>query len=167
MTRLKMMQQQVQQLHQQGQQQFPSKIQQIWKSCHSNDGFSKYDGRDIMGSGQKQPCPKWPNGARVAINFCIHFEEGAEYCELHGDGDENNNLNREQEKIDNNDLESNPISRNLVVESLYEYGARVGFWRLHRIFKTRKIPCTVFAAGMVRNRIVKRRSEIVPIIKFG
>jgi hypothetical protein len=57
-----------------------------WKSRHENDQLSKYGGsRDMVGSGETPPSPKWPNGAKVALNFVIHFEEGGERCLLHGD----------------------------------------------------------------------------------
>lgn len=58
-----------------------------WKSQHENDGHSKYGGRDPVGYGQKPPKPKWPNGAKVAVNFVINYEEGGERCLLHGDNE--------------------------------------------------------------------------------
>lgn len=59
--------------------------QSTWKSQHENDGLSKYGGRDIVGYGSRPPAPKWPNGAKVALNFVINYEEGSEKCILHGD----------------------------------------------------------------------------------
>jgi allantoinase len=56
-----------------------------WKSYHANDGLSKYGGRDVMGYMEKTPAPKWPGGAKVALNFVINYEEGGEKCILHGD----------------------------------------------------------------------------------
>ena len=56
-----------------------------WKSHHENDGLSKYGGRDCVGYGQTTPKPKFPNGAKVAVNFVINYEEGGEKCLLHGD----------------------------------------------------------------------------------
>jgi hypothetical protein len=58
-----------------------------WKSQHENDGLSKYGGRDTVGYGEKTPKPKWPNGAKVAVNFVINYEEGGERCLLHGDNE--------------------------------------------------------------------------------
>jgi hypothetical protein len=54
-------------------------------SLHENDGLSKYGGRDMSGYGDKPPAPKWPKNAKVALNFVINYEEGAEACLLHGD----------------------------------------------------------------------------------
>jgi hypothetical protein len=59
--------------------------QTTWKSQHKNDGLSKCGGRDLMGYGAKTPNPKWPRGAKVALNFVINYEEGGEACLLHGD----------------------------------------------------------------------------------
>ena len=63
-----------------------------WKSKHENDGLSKYGGRDTVGYGEKTPKPKWPHGAKVAINFVINYEEGGERCLLHGDNESENLL---------------------------------------------------------------------------
>jgi hypothetical protein len=52
---------------------------------HENDGLSKYGGRDLIGYGDRPPAPKWPKNAKVALNFVINYEEGAENCILHGD----------------------------------------------------------------------------------
>jgi hypothetical protein len=56
-----------------------------WKSDHENDGKSLYGGRDLPGYGGHPPQPHWPRSAKVALNFVINFEEGAESCLLHGD----------------------------------------------------------------------------------
>jgi len=55
------------------------------KTHHENDGLTKYGGRDHLGYGGHPPNPKWPKGAKVALNFVINYEEGAEKCLLHGD----------------------------------------------------------------------------------
>ena len=52
---------------------------------HENDGLTKYGGRDLLGYGSQPPAPKWPKGAKVALNFVINYEEGGEKCILHGD----------------------------------------------------------------------------------
>lgn len=75
-----------------GRKRSPSKVimaqqQTTWKSQHKNDGLSKCGGRDLMGYGAKTPNPKWPRGAKVALNFVINYEEGGEACLLHGDGE--------------------------------------------------------------------------------
>jgi hypothetical protein len=57
----------------------------VWKSQHENDGLGKYGGRDLVGFGEKPPSPKWPNNAKVALNFVVNYEEGGENCILHGD----------------------------------------------------------------------------------
>ena len=64
-----------------------SVMKTIWKSQHENDGLSKCGGRDTVGYGEKTPKPRWPNGAKVAINFVINYEEGGERCLLHGDNE--------------------------------------------------------------------------------
>jgi hypothetical protein len=61
--------------------------EQYPKSHHENDGLSKYGGRDLMGYAAKPPTPKWPRGAKVALNFVINYEEGSESCLLHGDNE--------------------------------------------------------------------------------
>lgn len=59
-----------------------------WKSAHENDGLAKYGGsRDMLGYGDQPPSPKWPNNAKVALNFVINYEEGGEKCLLHGDNE--------------------------------------------------------------------------------
>ncbi len=56
-------------------------------SSHPNDGKSQYGGRDIVGYGSKPPHPRWPNDAKLALNFVLNYEEGAENCLLHGDNE--------------------------------------------------------------------------------
>lgn len=104
-------------------------------SSHVNDRLSKYGGenaRDLLGYGPSSAV-KWPKGAKVALNFVINYEEGAELCTLHGD-------------------DVNDGKRFVTVETVYDYGPRTGFWRLHRLFTSRKTPVTVFAVGMALER---------------
>ena len=118
-----------------------------WASTqHENDGLTKYGGRDLMGYGEQSRPPKWKHRAKVALNFVINYEEGAEKCVLHGD--------RESEHLLSDSIGAQPREgeRNLTIESMYEYGSRAGFWRLHRMFTKKKIPCTVFACGMALER---------------
>ena len=56
-------------------------------SQHANDGKSQYGGRDIIGYGSNPPDPRWPNNAKLAINFVVNYEEGSENCLLHGDNE--------------------------------------------------------------------------------
>ena len=102
--------------------------------------------RDLVGYGRNGPDPKWPGGARVAVQFVINYEEGGENCLLHGDG--------ASEAFLSEIVGAVPIegARNLNMESLYEYGSRAGFWRLHRLFTERRMPVTVFAVGMALAR---------------
>jgi putative urate catabolism protein len=101
--------------------------------------------RDLVGYGQNPPHPKWPNGARIAVQFVLNYEEGAENCVLHGD--------QQSEVFLSEIIGAAAYSdRHMSMESLYEYGSRAGFWRLHRLFTRRKIPITVFAVTMALKR---------------
>lgn len=105
-----------------------------------------YD-RDLIGYGENPPNAKWPNQARVAVQFVINYEEGGESCILHGD--------QYSEKFLSEIVgaESYKNIRHLNMESIYEYGSRAGFWRLLRLFKSRQVPVTVFgvASAMEKN----------------
>jgi putative urate catabolism protein len=107
--------------------------------------------RDLRGYGQHAPDPDWPNGARVAVQFVINYEEGAENCVLHGDQASEAFLSDIPGAVafDN--------QRHMNMESLYEYGARAGFWRLHRLFTDCELPVTVFGVAMA----LQRHPEIV------
>jgi putative urate catabolism protein len=96
--------------------------------------------RDLVGYGPTPPDPKWPNNARIAVNFVINYEEGAESSVLNGD---------ERSEAFLSDMVGAPshAGRAMAMESLYEYGARAGFWRLHRLFTQRKAPVTVFGVA--------------------
>ena len=102
--------------------------------------------RDLVGYGQHPPDPKWPGGARLALQIVMNYEEGGERSILHGDG--------ESEAFLQEVVSMQPLAgvRNLQVESMYEYGSRVGFWRLMRIFAERGLPISVFAVGMALER---------------
>lgn len=102
--------------------------------------------RDLHGYGQRPPDAKWPNGARIAVQFVINYEEGAENCVLHGDAASEAFLS----EIVNAPAIKN--QRHMNMESLYEYGARAGFWRLHRLFTERGLPVTVFGVAMALER---------------
>ncbi|MBX9591403.1 MAG: allantoinase PuuE [Hyphomonadaceae bacterium] len=103
--------------------------------------------RDLVGYGQTPPDAQWPGGARVAVQFVINYEEGGENCVLHGDAASEAFLS---EIVG---AQAWAGLRHMNMESIYEYGSRAGFWRLHRMFTERKLPVTVFAiaTAMARN----------------
>lgn len=102
--------------------------------------------RDLVGYGQTPPDAAWPEGARIAVNFVVNYEEGAENSVLNGDAGSEAFLS---EMVG---AASHP-ARAMAMESLYEYGSRAGFWRLHRLFTARRVPVTVFgvAAALAAN----------------
>ena len=97
--------------------------------------------RDTLGYGATPPDPKWPNGARIAISLVLNYEEGGENCLLHGDAGSEAFLS------DIAGAQSWPDERHWNMESLYDYGARAGFWRLHRLFCGLGLPVTVFGVA--------------------
>ncbi|MGJ4945948.1 allantoinase PuuE [Bradyrhizobium sp. HKCCYLS1011] len=103
--------------------------------------------RDLIGYGRTPPHPRWPNEARIAVQFVINYEEGGENCILHGDAASEAFLS---EIVG---AQPWPGQRHMNMESIYEFGARAGFWRLWRMFTARKLPVTVFAiaSAMARN----------------
>ncbi|MGI9223463.1 MAG: allantoinase PuuE [Woeseiaceae bacterium] len=102
--------------------------------------------RDLRGYGRQPPEPGWPDGARTALQFVINYEEGAENCVLHGDAASEAFLSEIVGAV------AYPEQRHMNMESLYEYGARAGFWRLHRMFNARNLPVTVFGVAMALER---------------
>jgi len=102
--------------------------------------------RDLRGYGRQPPEPKWPDGARTAVQFVVNYEEGAENCVLHGDAASEAFLSDIVGAV------AYPEQRHMNMESLYEYGARAGFWRLHRMFTERDLPVTVFGVAMALER---------------
>ena len=102
--------------------------------------------RDLVGYGRRPPEARWPGGARLALQIVLNYEEGAERSILHGDRESEAFL---QEVVTMQPL---PEARNLQVESMYEYGSRVGVWRLLRLFAERGIPVSVFAVAMALER---------------
>ncbi|SMX44868.1 allantoinase PuuE [Actibacterium lipolyticum] len=97
--------------------------------------------RDMRGHGSTPPDPKWPNGARIAVQFVINYEEGGENCILHGDAASEAFLSEIVGAA------PWPGQRHWNMESIYEYGARAGFWRLHRLFTGEKVPVTVYGVA--------------------
>ena len=102
--------------------------------------------RDLIGYGRRTPDPKWPGGARLALQIVMNYEEGGERSILHGDSESESFLH---EVVATEPL---PGVRNMNVESTYEYGSRAGFWRLLRMFAERSIPITVYAVAMALER---------------
>ncbi|PON11789.1 allantoinase PuuE [Candidatus Entotheonella serta] len=102
--------------------------------------------RDMIGYGRSTPRPQWPNGAQLAVQFVINYEEGAENCILHGDAASEAFLS---EIVG---AEPWPGMRHMNMESIYEYDSRAGFWRLHRLFTSRQIPVTVYGVAMALER---------------
>ena len=97
--------------------------------------------RDMIGYGKNVPKANWPNEAKIAVQFVINYEEGGENCILHGDGASEAFLS---EIIG---AAPWPNQRHWNMESIYEYGARSGFWRLHRLFTKMEIPVTVYGVA--------------------
>ena len=102
--------------------------------------------RDMVGYGRETPDPKWPGGARLAVQVVINYEEGSENCILHGD--------KASEAFLSEIVGAAPLegARNMNMESIYEYGSRAGFWRLHRLFTARGLPVTVYGVAMALER---------------
>jgi len=97
--------------------------------------------RDLVGYGRHPPHPRWPGGARVAVQFVLNIEEGAESCLLNGDA---------QSEAWLHELPGRPArtgERDLSVEGMYEYGSRAGVWRILELFSVRGLPLTAFAVG--------------------
>jgi allantoinase len=113
------------------------------------DSYKNYP-RDLIGYGRTPPHAKWPNGARVALQFVLNYEEGSENSVLHGDAGSETFLS---EIIG---AQAFPM-RHMSMESLYEYGSRAGLWRLLRMFEDRKLPLTIFGVSMA----LKRNPEAV------
>jgi len=100
----------------------------------------------MIGYGANPPDPKWPGGARLAIQFVLNYEEGGENCILHGDDASEAFLS----EIVGADML--PDVRHISMESIYEYGSRAGVWRLLRLFKKFDIPLTIFGVAMAMER---------------
>jgi allantoinase len=103
--------------------------------------------RDLAGYGRNPPDPRWPGGARIALQFVINYEEGGERSILHGDATSEAFLS------DVLGAQPWPGQRHMNVESMYEYGSRAGFWRLWRFFQDHGLKVTVFgvASALARN----------------
>ena len=115
----------------------------------------KKDARDFIGYGRESFDPKWPKKSRLAINFIINVEEGSEYSPLMGDPKSESGLSEVpggRHKIN---------QRDLAIESIYEYGSRVGFWRLTTLLEKYKMPHTFFVCALT----LLQNKEISSFIK--
>lgn len=97
--------------------------------------------RDLVGYARNPPHPNWPGGARVAVNFCINYEEGGERSLVNGDA-------TSEDRISDLVVQARLGARDFNMESCYEFGSRVGFWRLMRAFQDRSLPATVNLVGL-------------------
>lgn len=111
--------------------------------------------RDMVGYGANPPDPKWPGDARIALQIVMNYEEGSEYSIPDGDNHSETYL------WEVPGASMGPGNRDLIVESVYEYGSRSGFWRLMRLFAERDIKITVFGAALALERNPEAARAIV------
>ncbi|WP_321341421.1 allantoinase PuuE [Breoghania sp.] len=111
--------------------------------------------RDMIGYGRNAPDPRWPDGARIAVQFVMNYEEGGENNILHGDAASEAFLS---EIVG---AQPWPGQRHMNMESIYEYGSRAGFWRLWRMFTQRNVPVTVYGVATA----LQRNPEAVAAMK--
>ena len=110
--------------------------------------------RDMIGYGANNMNVVWPNNAKLALQIVLNYEEGAENSVLHGD--------KHSETFLSEIIGAQPIKgRHIIMESLYEYGSRRGFWRIHELFQKKKIPLTIFGVAMA----LERNPEVCKAIK--
>jgi putative urate catabolism protein len=102
--------------------------------------------RDLVGYGRNPPKADWPGGARIAVQFVLNYEEGAEMCVLHGDP--------ASEAFLSEIVAAQPLPgvRHISMEQLYEYGSRVGVWRVLQLFEHKQVPLTIYAVAMAAER---------------
>ena len=116
----------------------------------------KKNSRDLIGYGAKGKKISWPNNSKLALQFVLNYEEGGENSVLNGD--------KYSETFLSEIIGAKPVkARNISMESIYEYGAKAGFWRLDRLFREKKIPVTIFGVGLA----LKQNPEICSAIKNG
>ena len=114
----------------------------------------KKSSRDMIGYGSNELKISWPNNARIAVQIVLNYEEGAENCVLNGD--------KYSEVFLSEIIGAKAVKgRHINMESLYEYGSRSGFWRLHKLFQEKKIPITIFGVGMA----LEKNPEVCKVIK--
>ena len=102
--------------------------------------------RDLVGYGPNPPKADWPGGARIAVQFVLNYEEGGENCILHGDP--------ASEAFLSEIVSAQPLMgvRHISMEQLYEYGSRVGVWRILKLFERAQVPLTIYAVAMAAER---------------
>jgi putative urate catabolism protein len=119
-----------------------------------NNIMDKKYPRDMIGYGADKIKVVWPNNAKLALQIVLNYEEGAENSVLHGD--------KHSETFLSELIGAHPIKgRHMNMESLYEYGSKRGFWRLHELFQKKKIPLTIFGVAMA----LERNPEVCKAIK--
>ena len=112
--------------------------------------------RNLVGYGNKEMNVVWPNNSRLALQIVLNYEEGAENSILHGD--------KHSETFLSEIIGAQPIKgRHINMESMYEFGSRRGFWRLHKLFQEKNIPVTIFGVAMA----LERNPEVCKAIKNG
>lgn len=111
--------------------------------------------RDFVGYGRNAPHPRWPGEARIAVNFALNIEEGSEYSPLDGDARTDTAL------TEGEGMDTGIAGRDLTAESMYEYGSRVGVWRILRMFDERALPFTAFACAVA----LERNDELAEAIR--
>ena len=110
----------------------------------------------MIGYGSKEPKVVWPNNAKLALQIVLNYEEGGENNILHGD--------KHSETFLSEIIGAQAFKdRHINMESMYEYGSRRGFWRLHKLFQEKKIPITIFGVAMA----LERNPEVCEAIKNG
>ena len=107
-----------------------------------NEGYP----RDLIGYGRNPPQADWPGGARIAVQFVLNYEEGGENSVLHGDAASETFLSEIVGALPVHGM------RHVSMESLYDYGSRVGVWRILKLFAAKQVPLTIFAVGMAAER---------------
>jgi len=119
-----------------------------------NNPMPKKTSRNMIGYGSNELKISWPNNARIAVQIVLNYEEGAENCVLNGD--------KYSEVFLSEIIGAKAVKgRHINMESLYEYGSRSGFWRLHKLFQEKKIPITIFGVGMA----LEKNPEVCKAIK--
>ena len=119
-----------------------------------NNPMPKKTSRNMIGYGSNELKISWPNNARIAVQIVLNYEEGAENCVLNGD--------KYSEVFLSEIIGAKAVKgRHINMESLYEYGCRSGFWRLHKLFQEKKIPITIIGVGMA----LEKNPEVCKAIK--
>ena len=111
--------------------------------------------RDLVGYADRPPQANWPGGARIAVNMVLNYEEGSEYTIGDGDG---------RTEIGLAEVPGGRVpagARDLAFETMYEFGSRVGFWRIHELFRRRGLPLTVFGCALALERNPRAAAAIV------